>query len=199
MKLYADQAGRSARQFLTDVLVLAWVAAWIFIANRVYALVQKLAVPGQKLEDAGTNMAGGLTDAGNKVDNVPGVGNALASPLKDAAGGARSLASAGHEQQQSVHQLAIVIVVLLLVVPLGVVIFGWLPWRIRWVRRASAGAKLRRVEAGRDLLALRALARQPLRRLVAIHPEPATAWRANDASTVDALAALELRTLGLRA
>jgi hypothetical protein len=69
-----------------------------------------------------------------------------------------------------VHQLAIVFVVLLLVVPLGLVVFGWLPSRVRWISRARIGSALRGRSAGRDLLALRALARQPLRRLVAIHP-----------------------------
>jgi hypothetical protein len=48
----------------------------------------------------------GLSDAGNQVDNVPGVG-------------AQSLAEAGREQQHSVDQLAIVTVALLLIVPLG--------------------------------------------------------------------------------
>jgi hypothetical protein len=47
----------------------------------------------------------GLSDAGNQVDNVPGVGDALAE--------------AGREQQHSVDQLAIVTVALLLIVPLG--------------------------------------------------------------------------------
>jgi len=57
---------------------------------------------------------------------------------------------------------------------------------------------LRQRATGRDLLALRALTRQPLRRLVAIHPDPATAWRDHDTKALDSLAALELRTLGLR-
>ena len=78
------------------------------------------------------------------------------------------------------------------------VLFGWLPLRL-WIRRASVGSALRTGSAGRDLLALRALARQPLRRLRAIHPDPVSAWRAGDTSTLDALAGLELRTLGLNA
>ncbi len=82
--------------------------------------------------------------------------------------------------------------------PLGLALFGWLPLRLRWIRRASVGSALRGESAGRDLLALRALARLPLRRLP-IHPDPVSAWRAGDTSTLDALAKLELRTLGLNA
>jgi hypothetical protein len=198
MKLYADRPGIATRQFVSDLCVVAWVGAWIWIATRVYALVEKLAVPGKTLEQAGTGIAGGLSDAGKKVGSLPGVGDALAKPLDTAASGARSLAQAGREQQHSVHQLAIIIVVLVLIVPLGLAIFGWLPLRLRWIARARVGLALRSQSAGRDLLALRALVRQPLRRLVAIHPDPASAWRASDTSTVDALAAMELRTLGLK-
>ena len=72
-----------------------------------------------------------------------------------------------------------------------------MPRRARWpsIGRRAYGA----AQPQRDLLALRALARQPLRRLVAIHPDWASAWRVGDTSTVDALAKLELRSLGLNA
>jgi hypothetical protein len=52
--------------------------------------------------------------------------------------------------------------------------------------------------AGRDLLALRALASRPLDQLTRLGPDIAQSWRNGDASAVDALAALELRNLGLR-
>ncbi len=132
------------------------------------------------------------------VGSVPAVGDELASPLDRAAGAANSLAEAGRAQQEAVENLAITLVVLLLIVPLGLILFVWLPLRIRWIRRATFATALRRVGTGRDLLALRALANQPLRTLAAIGPDPANAWRDADASTVDRLAALELPTLGLR-
>lgn len=181
---------------MTDLLVLAWVAFWIWAANMVYNTVQKLAVPGQKIEGAGEGMAGGLSSAGDKVDNVPAVGDALASPLDQAAGAAESLADAGREQQEAVQSLAVTLVVLLLIVPLALVLFVWLPLRVRWIRRATLATSLRRGRAGRDLLALRALANQPLRRLAPIHPDPANAWRDGEEAVVNSLASLELRTLG---
>jgi hypothetical protein len=194
VRLYADRPSVGLRQFLTDVLIVAWVAFWIWSATRVYDTVLKLAVPGEKLEGAGEGMAGGLSSAGDKVDNVPAGG---APPLDQAAGAAQAIAEAGREQQQAVHNLAVTLVVLLLVVPLSLVLFVWLPLRVRWIRRASLASGLRRGPAGRDLLALRALTNQPLRRLTRIAADPAAAWRAGDASTVDALATLELSTLGL--
>jgi hypothetical protein len=183
---------------VTDIFIVVWISFWVWSATTVYDTVMKLAVPGEKIEGAGEGMAGGLSDAGSKVDNVPAVGDALATPLDRAAGAAEALADAGRQQQDAVHNLAITMVVLLLVVPLSLVLFVWLPLRVRWIRRATYATALRRGQGGRDLLALRALANQPLRRLAGIHPDPAAAWREGDESTVRALASLELSTLGLR-
>jgi hypothetical protein len=60
------------------------------------------------------------------------------------------------------------------------------------------GGAVRGVTAGRDLLALRALATQPLGRLVALDPHIAAAWRRGDPEAVGKLASLELGSLGLR-
>jgi hypothetical protein len=198
VKFYADRPTTLVRQLLTDLLVIVWVYAWIRAATWVYDLVSKLAVPGRGLENAGTGLAENLAGAGRKIDRVPAVGDALASPFAHAAQAARSLANAGHEQQVIVHQLALVLAVAVTAVPLGLVLFGWLPLRVRWMRRAGAAAAMRRAGAGRDLLALRALASQPLRRLTALDPDIAAAWRRGDPTAVDALAALELNRLGLR-
>jgi hypothetical protein len=198
VKFYADLPGKRARQLLMDLLVIVWVYAWVRLGLWLHDLVEKLAGPGRKLESAGNGLADNLSSAGSKIDNVPGVGGALSTPFNKAADAARSLASAGHDQQQIVGDLALALSLALVAVPLALVLFGWLPLRVRWVRRASAAAGLRGAVSGRDLLALRALATQPLRRLAALDPEIASAWRRGDQAAVDALATLELRTLGLR-
>lgn len=198
MKLYADLPTVRIRQLLTDLLVVVWAYAWVRLAGWLYDLVERLAVPGRTLEGAGTGLADNLASAGRKVDRVPAVGDALSGPFGHAADAARSLATAGRDQQVVVHRLAVVLAVAALVVPLGLVVFGWLPLRVRWMRRAGAAAALRGAGAGRDLLALRALAHQPLRRLTALDPDIASAWRRGDPSAVEALASLELRRLGLR-
>jgi hypothetical protein len=199
VKLYADAPARGLRQVLTDLSIVAWLWFWIWLATRLYGLVLKLAVPGQKLAGAGDGMAGGLSDAGAKVSRIPGVGGALGSPFAQAADAARSMADAGREQQHIVHELAWVLALLLLAMPVAVVLFVWLPLRVRWIRRASAAAGLRDGTAGRDLLALRALANQPLRRLSTVDDDPVAAWRRGDPEAVAALARLELRRLGLKA
>ncbi|MEV4467053.1 hypothetical protein AB0J51_25930 [Micromonospora echinofusca] len=197
MKIYADRFPTAVRQLITDLLVVVWVYGAIRGALWLHDLVQKLAVPGQKLEGAGGGLADNLADAGGKVGRVPLVGDELTAPFERAATAARGLAEAGRDQQELVDQLALALAVAVLVFPLGLVLFGWLPLRVRWMRRAGAAAKLAAAPAGRDLLALRALATQPLGRLTRIAPDVAEAWRSGDDATIDALAALELRHLGL--
>jgi hypothetical protein len=177
---------------------VAWLWFWIWLAVNLYHVVLKLAVPAQKLTGAGDGMAGGLSDAGSKVGKVPGLGGSLSAPFGKAADAARSLADAGREQVAIVRNLAWVLALLLLIGPVTVVLVGWLPLRVRWIRRASAAAGMGTDTAGRDLLALRALANQPLRRPAKIDADPVAAWRRGDPTTVDALAALELRRLGVR-
>jgi len=198
VRLYADRPGTVVRQLLLDLAVLAWVYLWIKLATQLHDQVTRLATPGQELERAGAGMAENLAGAGDRLDNIPGVGNAVARPFDLAADAARGVATAGRQQQESVQDLALLLAVLVAAVPLALVMLVWLPMRARWVVRASAAARLRADPAGADLLALRALATQPLRRLQALDPQVAAAWRRGDQETITKLAALELRGLGLR-
>lgn len=198
VKIYADRFPVALRQVFTDLLVVAWVYGTIRGALWLHDLVQRLAVPGQKLEGAGGGLADNLAEAGGKVGRVPLVGDELTAPFERAADAARSLAEAGRDQQELVDQLALALSVGVMIVPLGLVLFGWLPLRVRWMRRAGSAATLAAAPAGQDLLALRALANQPLRRLTRINPDVAQAWRDGDEHTITALATLELRHLGLR-
>ncbi|MCO8274608.1 hypothetical protein M1L60_28830 [Actinoplanes sp. TRM 88003] len=198
MKLYADRVPKAVRQLLTDILVVLWVYAWIRAGLWVNDMVEKLGVPGARLESAGGGIADNLSDAGSKVGGVPLVGDQLVRPFEGAASAARSLAEAGRQTQDVVDTMAWVVAVIAVAVPLALVLFGWLPLRLRWMRRAAVASAVRDAPAGRDLLALRALASQPLNRLAQLGPDIAQSWRNGDAEAVDALAELELRRLGLR-
>ena len=196
--MYADLPPIAIRQLLTDIAVVIWVYAWIRAGFWVHDTVLELGVPGQKLESAGSGIADNLAAAGGRVGRVPLVGGELTKPFTGAASAARSLADAGRQQQEIVGNVALVVALVAIAVPLALVLFVWLPLRLRWMRRAGVASAVRDEPAGRDLLALRALATRPLNQLAALGPDIATAWRAGDASAVDALAALELRDLGLR-
>jgi hypothetical protein len=197
VKLYADRFPVLLRQLLTDIVMLVWLYAWIRAGFWVHDLVRQLAVPGRKLQDAGTGIADNLGQAGSKVGRVPLVGDELTAPFTRAADAARSMADAGRDQQEFVGTLAVVLAVGLVSLPVALVLLGWLPRRVRWMRRAGVAGRVARQPSGVDLLALRALAGRPLDELAALGPDVAQGWRRGDPSTVAALAALELRDLGL--
>jgi hypothetical protein len=198
VKLYAEKPGKAIRQLITDLLVVFWIYLWVRASMGVYDGIEKLAVPGKKLEGAGDGLAQQLRDAGGKVKRVPIAGDDLAGPFNKAGDAAAGVAEAGRQQQEVVHDVALAMSIGLLALTLSVVLFIWLPRRLKWIERASAAAKMRSSAAGNDLLALRALATQPLTKLVALDPDIAAAWRRGDADAVTRLAKLELAAEGLK-
>ena len=199
VKFYADRMPTAIRQLLTDIFIVIWVYAWIRAGLWVHDMVLKLGVPGQRLEGAGTSLADNLAEAGGKVGRVPLVGDQLTKPFNGAADAARSVADAGRQTQDVVGDVALTVALVSVAVPLALVLFLWLPLRLRWIRRAGVASRVRDEPAGRDLLALRALATRPLNQLSKLGPDIAQSWRNGDAAAVDALAALELKDLGLKA
>jgi hypothetical protein len=196
--MYADRLTTAVRQLLTDIFIVIWVYLWIRAALWVHAMVLKLGVPGEKMQSSGTSLADNLADAGGKVGRVPLVGDQLTKPFNGAADAARSLADAGRQQQEIIGNVALIVALTVVALPLALVLFGWLPLRLRWMRRAGVASRVRNEPAGRDLLALRALAGRPLNQLTKLGPDIAQSWRNGDAAAVDALAALELSDLGLK-
>ena len=195
MKLYAETAALRARQLLGDLAVLAWTAAWVAAGVALYRLVEKLAVPGQRVEQAGSNFAADVAEIQDKVGRVPVVGDQLRDPFGRLAGAGRVLAEAGTAQQEVVHQLALWLAVVVAAVPVVALLVMWLPRRVAWVREAGAASRLRRDGADLELFALRAVANRSLRELHRVTPDPAGALRSGN---YEALADLELRALGLR-
>ncbi|HSR26842.1 MAG TPA: hypothetical protein VLR51_00140 [Actinomycetes bacterium] len=196
MKLYAETAGLRARQLLGDLGVLAWTAVWVAAGLTLYRLVEKLAVPGARVEQAGSNFAGDVAEIQQKVGRLPVVGNELQGPFGRLSGVGRTLADAGATQQEVVHQLALWLGVVVAAVPIVVLLLVWLPRRVAWAREAGAASRLRLDGADLELFALRAVANRSLRELHKVTPDPAGDLRAGE---FEALADLELRALGLRA
>lgn len=198
MSLYAQHGPRRARQVLGDLLVLAWVAGWVRAAAWLHDLVARLGAPGRTLEDAGGSLRDSLGSAGESVARIPLVGDEVRAPFDAAGGAAGSVAAAGVQVQDAATRLALATAVLVAAGPVLVVLVAWL--RVRWsfVRRRRAAARLVASGADLDLFALRALATQPLTRLARVGEDPADAWRRGEPDVVRALAALELRSAGLR-
>jgi hypothetical protein len=196
VKLYAETAGLRARQLVGDLAVLAWTAAWVAAGLALYRLVEKLAVPGVRVEQAGSSFAGDVAEIQQKVGRLPVVGGELQGPFGRLAGVGRTLAEAGATQQEAVHQLALWLGVVAAAVPVVALLLVWLPRRVGWVREAGAASRLRLDGADLELFAIRAVANRPLRELHRVTPDPAGDLRGGE---FQALADLELRSLGLRA
>jgi hypothetical protein len=196
VKLYAETAGLRTRQLVGDLAVLAWTAAWVAAGVALNRLVEKLAVPGERVEQAGGSFAGDIAEIQQKVGRLPVVGDELQDPFGRLAGVGRTLAAAGATQQEIVHQLALWLGVAVAVVPIVALLLVWLPGRVSWAREAGAASRLRVDGADLELFAIRAVANRPLRDLHRVTPDPAGDLRAGE---YQALADLELRALGLRA
>lgn len=198
MRIYAERKRRLTRQLIADATAIAWSVLWVWVAITVYQVVKTLATPGRKLESAGESLAADLSEAQSKAQGIPLVGDDVAKPFGSAAGAARTIADAGRSQQDAVSDLATVLAVLTAGVPILLALALWVPLRLTWIRAASVAARLRKYEGGSELLALRALATAPLRRLAELDSNVVAGWRNGDPQAVEDLAALELRRLGLR-
>jgi hypothetical protein len=198
MKLYSDIPARRTRQVLGDAFLVLWSILWIWIALRLHDLVMNLATPGQAISDGATDLAGSIDSAGQSVSGVPLVGESLAAPFSGMGDAARAIASAGAAEADAVSKLALFLSVSMAFMAIVLYSVFWIPFRVAFIRRATAARELAHANDDLDLFALRALARQPLTTLVRIDPDPAAAWRRGDARVTRALAELELRSEGLR-
>ena len=198
MKLYADTPARRSRQIFGDLWVVAWAVFSVWLATMVFDVTMKLAVPGRKMESAATTMGEKLRDAGNSVDNVPMVGDKLAKPISGAGGAAglarrcRALAGrgcaylrvvAGHRGRDRPHRDGAVDVhpAAHAVHPPGQ--HPRAPARHRGRYRPARASRHHR---------------QPLTVLDDITDDPAGDWRSGNLPVIRALAAVELRDIGLK-
>lgn len=198
MKVYADLTGRRTVQIVSDVLVLCWVAAWVWVGRFVHDSTMALRTPADSLTSVGGSFSQSMTGAGQQLGRVPGIGDDLSKPFASAAGTGDQLAQAGRDLGIAVDRLALVLGILIALIPIVIVAGTWLALRIRFVRRATAAQRFIDADADLDLFALRAMSRQPMHKLAAISDDPAGGWRRGDADTVRRLALLELRSSGLR-
>jgi hypothetical protein len=197
-KLYADTRVRRLLQVVGDVAVVVWVWAWIAVAGRVHDATLGLATPGRKIDSSASDLAERLRDAGRTVADVPLVGDSVRTPFDGAGKAAGGLSEAGRQQVAAVGSLAHWLGLAVALIPILMLLWLYLPPRIAFIRRATAGRRFLDSGADLDLFALRAMAHQPLHVLSGIDTDPAGAWRRGDRAVIDRLARLELRSVGLR-
>lgn len=198
MKLYADIPSRLLRQLVTDALFVVWLVAWVGIGVVIHDGTLALAAPGEQVESSAGSLEDSMAEAADVLGDTPVVGDEAAMPFEKAADAAGALAEAGRSEVEAVEELALWLGVSIALIPILVVAAFYLPGRIRFVREATAGQRFIDSSADEDLFALRAMAHQPMHVLARISDEPVAAWRRGDDEVVRALAALEMRSVGLR-
>jgi hypothetical protein len=202
MRLYADRPDARTRQLAADLGLLAWTVLWVLIARAVHRAVLVLAQPGVAVADLGRSISDTMSSAAGAADHVPVVGKELAGPFDALGAAGGSVTGAGESASDAVHTLATVLAVVLVVLPVGWLLLRWLHWRLGWLREATAADRLsaRGADGPPDLelLAARAMATAPLPQLARLPAGTGAGWRAGDPAALRALAALELRRLGLR-
>ena len=198
MKFYSDFAAHRSRQITVDVLAVAFMAAWIWLGVFVHSLVIGLTDFGVQMQQAGAGFRETMTDVGDDLGSVPLIGGGIRGPFDSASDAGATLEAAGASQQVAVQNLATGLGLAIAVLPVLAILALWLIPRIRFARRASTAKRLVSAGAGVDLLALRALTTQRLTTLSAIDADPMAAWRRGDTAVMRSLAALELKSSGVR-
>ncbi|CAJ1496225.1 hypothetical protein [[Mycobacterium] burgundiense] len=195
---YATRPHRFLAQVLSDVVVSTWTVIWVLVGLLVHDAVSSIAAVGRQVESGANGISRNLDSAGNSVDGVPFIGDQLSKPLTAASEAALDLAGAGANLNSTATWLAWVLALAVAATPILAVGGPWLYLRIRFFRRKWTAIALAATPAGEQLLALRALANRPLRKLTAVSVDPVGAWRREDPIALRGLAALELRSAGLR-
>ncbi|WP_146099496.1 hypothetical protein [Kineococcus xinjiangensis] len=196
LKPYADLPGMRARQLLGDACCLLWVLASCWAGVLAHRVVSSLAEPALHVAEGAGGLADQLRDAAGTVGRIPLAGRELEGALSGAASRADSVAAAGQQQAELVADVALLSALAVALVPSVLALALRVPRRLRYARRAAAAEALAR-RGGAELLALRALVGSPPEALARVGADPLAGWRAGDPQVVCALAALELRRLGL--
>lgn len=194
---YATTPGRLIAQLFSDLLVGTWIVLWVLVGLAVHHAVTTIAQVGIQVRDGATGIADNLGSAGQSADRIPLVGDTVAKPLRAASEAALDLAGAGQSLNSTSLWLAVLLAIAVSAPPILAVGMPWLFLRVRFFRRKWTVIALAQTPAGEQLLALRALANRPLRRLTEVNADPVGAWRRQDPLAVRGLAALELRSAGV--
>ena len=194
---YATSPGRLLAQLFSDAVIAVWTFGWVLVGVAVHTAIAAIAEVGRQVQSGAQGIAENLASAGERAGHFPFVGQAIGKPLDAASTAALDIAGAGHSLDSTASWLAVVLAFAVAAPPIGALAVPWLILRLRFFRRKRAVLALAATAAGEQLLALRALANRPVRKLTAISPDPVGGWRRDDPAVVRGLVAVELRSAGL--
>lgn len=197
MRYYPDIPSRRASTLVRDLLTVALLVLLAWIALKVHDAVDRLAVLGEGVNEAGSSVQNGFDSAAEAVDGTPLVGDDLADGLRsagDESGG--NVADLGQEGEDRVHQLANILGLVTFFVPATLLLVRVVPARIAQVRQLTDAERvLREGGASARTLAMRAAFALPYGQLLAYTRDPLGDL---EAERYDALIEAVLEDAGLR-
>jgi hypothetical protein len=196
VRLYPDVPARRMATIVRDLMALALIVLFAWLAVEVHDAVDRLAVLGAGVRGAGESVHGGFDGAADRVEDVPLAGGRIADALRGA--GAETggeVAELGASGERAAHRLANILGLLTFGLPTLLVMLRWLPARVEQVRTLTAAARVLREPAAserRRAIAMRAAfslpygqlvqhTRDPLGDLVAERYDPLVAAALEDA------------------
>ncbi|HEX6715243.1 MAG TPA: hypothetical protein VF066_17765 [Thermoleophilaceae bacterium] len=200
MQLYPTLREARTATVLRDMLVVLALGLFVYAGVKVHDTVDRLAVLGTGVSDAGGAVRTGFKDAGDAVGDVPVVGGPLRDGLESAGSSTGGpIEDAGRKGEESAHDLANLLGVVTALIPSALLLGQVLPPRVRQVRSLTAAARVLADPADpgrREAIAQRAAFDLPYGTLVRYTRDPLGDLRAG---RFDALVAAALEDAGLRA
>lgn len=196
MVFYARPSWQLVRQIAADLFVVAWGICWWLVGRMTDGVIRALAEPARQASRIGSDLKRQLGDAATQAAGVPLVGGGLRRPFDAMAGSADAIVGTAQQQVVAIEQAATYTGWLTFAIPMALILVLWLPRRLAFVRLSTHIRSLLTADDGDQLLALRALATQPLGKLRSVGPDPFARWRAGDPDVIAALAELELVRAG---
>ena len=199
MRFYPDIPSRRASTLAADLLTILALVLFGWIALEVHDAVDRLAVLGQGVNEAGSSIEDGFDTAADAVDGTPVVGGELAEGLRDAGeGSGGNVADLGREGEDRTHRLADILGIVTFGLPALFLLLRTVPPRVAQMRRLSAAERVL-VEGDsaehRRLVAMRAAFALPYGQLLRYTQDPLGDL---EAGRHDALVRAALEDAGLR-
>jgi hypothetical protein len=199
MRFYPDIPSRRASTLAADLLTILALVLFGWIALEVHDAVDRLAVLGEGVNEAGSSIEDGFDTAADAVDGTPVVGGELAEGLRDAGeGSGGNVADLGREGEDRTHRLADILGIVTFGLPALFLLLWTVPPRVAQMRRLSAAERVL-VEGDsaehRRLVAMRAAFALPYGQLLRYTRDPLGDL---EAGRHDALVRAALEDAGLR-
>ena len=176
MRLYPQVPARGSRTIAADAAVALAVLLFAWLGLAVHDAVDEVAGLGRGVQEAGSAVQRGFSDAAGAVEGAPVVGGELGGVLREAGGATGGQAvEAGREGERKVHSLADLLGWLTLLIPTGLLLQRFVPGRTEQVRKLSAAAIVRSQGGGPErerLIAMRAAFSLPYATLLRYTRDP---------------------------